>query len=320
MLVLGGAGGAAIWWANARSAEPAAAPAASASPAVTYDALPAGDVSAQLPDATAMGVVDLRVVNFPNVLAFYRDAVGLTVIEEGENHAVLGFDEPLIRLEGTTDPLDAMSDAGLYHSAILFADPASLAQALVRIAEVAPQAYQGAADHAVSLAFYFGDPEGNGLELYVDRPREEWVWEDGRVTMGSAALDVNAFVQEHLGAEAAGTATMGHVHLRVGDLADARAFYEGVLGFDVTAESDGALFYSAGGYHHHLATNTWQSQGAGPRSVAAGLGSFTIAVPTLTDVADIAARLDAANITYERTETGIVTADPWANSIRIVTV
>lgn len=140
---------------------------------------------------------------------------------------------------------------------------------------MAPQSYGGSADHAVSLAFYFADPDGNGLELYTDTPREDWVWQDGQVSMGSAPLDPNEFIQTHLGRSAtttaAGGATMGHVHLRVGDLARARAFYADVLGFAVTAESDGALFHAVGGYHHHVATNTWGSAGAGEHPESLGL-------------------------------------------------
>jgi catechol 2,3-dioxygenase len=272
-----------------------------------------------LPDAAGMGVVALRVVNLPNVLAFYRDAVGFTVLEESETHAVLGFDEPLIRLESTDGPLDALTDAGLYHSAVLFDDAPALARTLLRIAEVAPQTYQGATDHLVSQAFYFGDPEGNGLELYVDRPREEWAWQDGRVVMGGEPLDINAFIAEHSATSNAGGAIMGHVHLRVGDLAQARAFYEGVLGFDVTAETDGAIFYSAGGYHHHLATNTWQSPAAAVRGETAGLDAITVRVPSAADLDAVAARLDANGVVHAEAEGGLITADPWGNSIHVRT-
>jgi catechol 2,3-dioxygenase len=322
LVVLGG-GGAAYWWLAARADEPAAAasalPTASIEPTTAVEPLPAGDASSPLPEGTGMGVVELKVVNLPNVLAYYRDGVGLEVLEEGDGFAVLGLDAPVIRLDATDDPLDAATDAGLYHSAVLFADESSLAQTLARMADFAPHTYQGASDHAVSIAFYFGDPEGNGLELYVDRPREEWVWDGDRVRMGSAAVDVNAFIAEHAGAAGAGAATMGHVHLRVGDLDEARAFYEGVIGFDVTAESDGALFYSAGGYHHHLATNTWASAGAGVRDATAGLGAYTMTVPAIADVAAVAARLDAAGLVYDVVTGGLAVDDPWGNTVRVVT-
>lgn len=320
LVLLGGGGAALWWWSNAQAmADAQTAAVSTPTPTVTADPLPAGDAASALPDTTAMGVVELRVVNLPNTLAFYRDAVGLDVLNETAESAELGFDAPIIRLVATDDPLDAGSDAGLYHSAVLYADAATLAETLVRIGQTASYAYQGATDHAVSQAFYFADPEGNGLELYVDRPREEWVWDGDRVRMGSAPLDADAFIAQHLGADAAGAVTMGHVHLRVGDLGAARAFYEGLLGFDVTAEADGALFYSAGGYHHHLATNTWQSAGAAVRGATAGLGSFTVTVPALADVSAVAARLDAAGAGYTVVEGGLEVADPWGNLVRVLT-
>ena len=277
-----------------------------------------------LPAETALGVNELRVRAFDEVAAFYRDSVGMAVLEESDGDMLLGLgEEPLIRLIKSDEPLPSPTDAGLYHTAILFADRPGLAATLLRLAERAPELYQGSADHLVSEAFYFGDPEGNGVELYVDRPRAEWKWDDGMVDMGSEPLDPTAFINEHLpeaadGAELA--ATMGHVHLKVGDLAQARAFYADTLGFDVVSEAEGALFYSAGGYHHHLATNIWQSEGAGPRSTEVGLGAVTVALPTEAAVDAVTGRLDAAGASYERVERGIVAADPWGNKLRLVVV
>ncbi|MFC6234422.1 VOC family protein [Leucobacter soli] len=276
---------------------------------------------AALPDSTSMGVVELNVHDLPKVRAFYENAVGLAVLSESEGEAELGLDSPLLRLVSGSDGEtgSTLSEAGLYHSAILYPDEASLARVLVNIATIAPETFQGSADHAVSQAFYFLDPEGNGLELYVDRPRSEWVWEDGEVQMGSELLDPAAFIQEHLNTESddTGSANMGHVHLKVGDLDEARAFYSEALGFAVTAQSDGALFYAAGGYHHHLATNTWQSDGAGARENSTGLGALTIAVPDEEAVDRIAERLEAAGHSYERSSTGLSTEDPWGNSVNI---
>jgi catechol 2,3-dioxygenase len=321
-------GGVGAWAAFGRTgageaqAAPTSAP-SSPTPSVARTVAPVtalADGPGALPDGLAMGVVELRVNDFPGVLAYYRDAVGLTVLEESGKHAVLGFDSPLIRLYSGSSPA-GVREAGLYHSAVLFADAPTLARALLSIAETAPETFQGATDHIVSEAFYFTDPEGNGLELYVDRPRESWEWKDGRVTMGGEPIDVNAFIQEHAAAAAAaaGPVNLGHVHLEVGDLALARAFYEGVLGFDVTAEVPGAIFYSAGGYHHHLATNTWQTEGAGVRTGTAGLGAFTMTLPTVADIDAAAARLGAAGAEYERTEAGIDTVDPWGNRVRLRT-
>ncbi|MBP6684198.1 MAG: VOC family protein [Leucobacter sp.] len=276
-----------------------------------------------LPAETSLGVNELRVRAFDEVAAFYQDAVGLEVLEESAGDMLLGLEkEPLIRLIQSEEPLPSPTDAGLFHTAILFPDEAALAATLLLAAEHAPGLYQGSADHLVSEAFYFGDPEGNGVELYVDRPRAEWQWEDGKVKMDSLPLDPTTFINEHLpegGAdEARRAATVGHVHLKVGDLDEARAFYADALGFDVVSEGDGALFYSAGGYHHHLATNTWQSAGAGPRTTEVGLGAVTVALPDAAAVDAVAARLDDADAAYERVERGIVAADPWGNTLRLI--
>ena len=142
-----------------------------------------------------------------------------------------------------------------------------------------PARFTGSADHLVSQAFYFTDPEGNGIELYWDRARTDWSWTHGQVEMATLYLDPNTFLGDHLTEEAASGATagdaasVGHVHLSVGDVATARAFYVDALGFDETATlGNQAVFVSAGGYHHHMAMNVWNSRGAGPRMPALGLG------------------------------------------------
>ncbi len=272
-----------------------------------------------LPAETTMGVTELKVRGLEEVAEFYESGVGLEVLRSESDEVLLGRgEEPLIRLVRSDEPLPQPDDAGLYHTAILYPDEATLAETLMQVAQNAPESYQGAADHTVSQAFYFGDPEGNGVELYVDRPREEWTWNDGMVEMGSDPLDPNQFIDEHLGDAAAGTAVVGHVHLKVGDLDEARAFYADTLGFDVVSEADGALFYSAGGYHHHLATNTWVSAGAGPRSTEVGLGSVTISLPTTADVEAVAERAAAGGFASETTPGGVIVEDPWGNRIRIV--
>lgn len=272
-----------------------------------------------LPAATTMGVNELKVRDLDVVRAYYEGAVGLQVLEEAADQVLLGLDDtPLVQLTEADGPLPQPDEAGLYHTAILYPDEATLAQTLMNAAQTAPESFQGSADHRVSQAFYFGDPEGNGVELYVDRPESEWTWVDGQVLMGSEALDPNEFIQTHLEGEALGTATMGHVHLKVGNLDEAREFYADTLGFDVVSEADGALFYSAGGYHHHLATNTWMSDGAGPRATEIGLGSVTVTLPDAASVAAVADRVEAAGGTAEPVTGGIVTPDPWGNKIRIV--
>ena len=157
----------------------------------------------------------------------------------------------------------------------------------------------------MSNAFYFTDPEGNGVELYWDRDRTEWSWTHGMVDMATMYVDPNAFLQEHLtagralDAAAARPGRVGHVHLSVGDVASARAFYVDQLGFETTAGFGEALFVSAGGYHHHMAMNTWNSRGAGRRQLALGLGLVRIEVPGADDLGALG-RADA--------DTGVQTA------------
>lgn len=281
-----------------------------------------GPVAAALPDETGMGPITLNVNDLELLRTYYVDAVGLSVLSESDETVELGFDTPLITLQAGSggEALSTPNEAGLYHSAILYPNEAALASVILNLATLAPQTYQGSADHAVSLAFYFVDPEGNGLELYVDRPASEWVWNDGEVQMGSAALDPNTFITEHLNVAdgLADDAIMGHVHMKVGDLEAAEAFYADTLGFAVTARSEGALFYAAGGYHHHLATNVWQSPGAGERSNTTGLGALSVTLPTAGDLAELEGRLKAAGVAYEAVEHGLIVVDPWGNEVRVL--
>lgn len=266
-----------------------------------------------------MGSVHLVTADLDPMRAYYVDALGLGILEETDTTVSLGHGgtELLTVTEDPEGTKDSPDQAGLYHSAFLYDDEASLAAAVARVAGAAPTSFQGSSDHTVSLAFYFGDPDGNGIEMYVDRPAEEWEWRDGKVTMGSGPLDPNAFISEHLQANEPGDPGIGHVHLRVGDLEQARAFYADALGFAVTAEDDGALFFAAGGYHHHVGTNVWTSRGAGVRSNELGLGSLTIQLGSAEERAAVEARLDAAGIDHERVGDDTVTTDPWGNAITL---
>jgi catechol 2,3-dioxygenase len=281
----------------------------------------AGPALSALPDSTRMGAIELITDDLAPMRDFYVDAVGLDVLAEDADMLSLGSNgiELLAVTRAADRPADVPSEAGLYHSAILYPDEQSLAAALLRVATVEPMSFSGSADHAVSLAFYFTDPDGNGLELYTDTPRDQWVWNDGLVEMGSAALDPNAFIQEYLPtAPVTGNATMGHAHLRVGDLAEAREFYADTLGFAVTAEVDGALFYAAGGYHHHVATNTWGSAGAGDRTESLGLGSITIHVGGTSGVTAVSERLTDAGVPFTTDAGGLTVDDPWGNEVRLL--
>lgn len=274
---------------------------------------------------TGMGAVTLRVADLDTMVAYYRDGVGLTVLTNAGGTAVLGRGStPIVVLEHAPAMRHAAPhEAGLFHTAILFDTQADLAAALYSVATKYPQTFTGSADHLVSNAFYFQDPEGNGVELYWDRDRTEWSWTHGMVDMATIWVDPNAFVQEHLTSSALETAStrpgrVGHVHLSVGDVATAKAFYVDRLGFATTAAmGDQALFVSAGGYHHHMAMNTWNSRGAGRRQQALGLGLVRIEVPGADDLGALVSRMHDTGVQSADDGRTVAFEDPWANRIEV---
>lgn len=276
------------------------------------------------PDDTRMDAVTLHAGDLRALAGYYRDAVGLVTLGEGDGVEVLGRGRtPVLVLRHTPGlPTPARNQAGLFHTAILFEDEASLAAAVLSSARHPLSRYVGSADHLVSEAFYFTDPEGNGIELYVDRPREQWQVVGGQVQMDSLYLDPQRYLETHLTETAAAglrdaRASVGHVHLQVGDIPLARAFYADALGFAVTMQAPGALFVSAGGYHHHLAVNVWNSRGAGPRASTLGLGAVTIAVPDRDELDAAAARLRAHGITVADDGRSLTADDPWRNRVTL---
>lgn len=276
---------------------------------------------------THIGTVTLRVANLNRSLNFYEDVLGFRTIERTPGMAILGAQDgsPLLELhELPGAPPQSHRSTGLYHVAILLPSRADLGRVLSRLVAAAWEIGQG--DHLVSEALYLSDPDGNGLEIYRDRPRESWQWTNGRVQMATDPIDLYALMEE--GKDAlpwevlpAGT-RIGHIHLRVGDIPQAERFYHTILGFDITARMPTALFLSAGGYHHHIGANTWQSRGAGPTPQnTAGLQSFVIALPNQEALADVRVRLVAHGIPIqEQGDNLIVVADPWNNQIRLMVV
>jgi catechol 2,3-dioxygenase len=227
-----------------------------------------------------IGRVTLTVRDLAQVSAFYQDVIGLHEIARDGNSVQLGAGGyAFLELQqDTTARLHAPQEAGLFHTAFLLPTRGDLANWVKHIMAHKVQ-LQGASDHLVSEAFYLADPEGNGIEVYADKPSQTWQWKDGAVAMATIRLDVEELLSSAKGAwnGAPDDTFIGHVHLQSGDLAKAKAFYEGVLGYDLTTTYPGANFYSTGGYHHHLATNIWNSKGAGPRhDMATGLKSFEI--------------------------------------------
>jgi catechol 2,3-dioxygenase len=273
---------------------------------------------------TAMGAVTLLVADLDAMTAYYRDAVTLQVLSADGDTVTLGRAGRAIVILRHEPSLRhaAAGSAGLYHTAILFESQEALAAALYSTARRAPGTFTGSADHLVSEAFYFTDPEGNGVELYVDRARSEWSWTHGQVEMATIFLDPNHYLQEHLseqalaGSTAQDAASVGHVHLSVGDVATARAFYVDALGFDATATlGNQALFVSAGGYHHHMAMNVWGSRGAGPRMPALGLGRIDLALPSGDALGELGERLRHHGFEVRDDGRTLSFGDPWNNAL-----
>lgn len=266
-----------------------------------------------LPETTHTGQVHLRVADLERSLAFYRDLLGYTALPIDERSVRLApnAETPTHFLLDATPGVDPKPwrTAGLFHAAIRVPTRRDLARVISRLFN-AGWKIGGMADHGVSEAFYLDDPDGNGLEIYRDRPRSDWPVVDGTLAMGSDPLDVNSLFATMEPGDLDITpmpdgSEIGHVHLQVTDLARAEAFYSGVLGFDVMQRSyQGALFVSAGGYHHHVGLNVWAGEGVPAlRDDVAGLIDFTVLLPSAAAVNEVIARIDTAGLEAARSET-----------------
>lgn len=287
----------------------------------------AAHTSAALHPAAHMGPVALTISDLAQSVDFYTGVLGMSVLDRTPGEATLGAGSThLIYLHerpGARPQPDRST--GLYHVAILTPSRPDLGRVLINLART-QYPVQGFSDHAVSEAIYLADPDGNGLEIYRDRPRDEWPMNGSQIAMVSEPLDLNAIVEtvEDPQAPFAGLpdgTTVGHVHLRVGNIATAQAFYSDVIGFDVVARmGPSALFVSAGGYHHHLGMNTWQSAGASrPPEGSVGLRYHTLIVPDEAAQEQVADRLRQASIAHEKRDGALVVDDPWGTQLRILT-
>lgn len=281
----------------------------------------------RLPAGTTPGRVALTVGDLDRVTAFYRDVVGLMIIDEGDGRVVLGADgEPLLVCLGSADAGPRPeSGAGLFHAAFRVPSRAALGDALARVRD--GWELTGASDHGVSEALYLRDPEGNGVEIYRDRDREAWpVAPDGRVEMGTEPLDLDAVAAAGDGEDAAPLGTdVGHVHLEVTDLVAARAFYADALGLSVRQADDAVAFMAAGDYHHHLAVNVWGGRST-PAGDGRGLAWYELVMPDSDALAAARDRLAThlgeteANARIEPLDEGrdgIAVADPDGIELRL---
>ncbi len=275
-------------------------------------------MSPQSPSFTAtlrMGTLTLLVRDLSQQVAFYRDLVGLEVVANEPGRVTLGYEQhPVLHLiESATLPFAGQNSAGLYHTAILFKSRQALAHALRRILSARPELYGGSADHLVSEAFYFSDPEGNGVELYFDKDPATWQWQDGTVIMASLPLSIQRYCERFGDTPESTATTLGHVHLKVGNIAEAKLFYVDVLGLHITSEMPTALFLSDGTYHHHLGMNVWESLGAGVREAAVGLESFEMYVANRAELTALAERLTTATVLFTSGTDILTVRDPWGS-------
>jgi catechol 2,3-dioxygenase len=274
-----------------------------------------------------VGMVTLRVRNLDAVADFYRDVLGLTLMERSASGAQLGAaGVRLLALEAHPQAAsESRNAAGLFHTAFLMPARKDLARWLVHAATNRVP-LSGFADHLVSESVYLDDPEGNGIEVYADRDPSLWQWSAGSVAMATDQLDIDGLltladprVSDY--AKAPDGLRIGHVHLRVGDLGKAESFYRGSVGLDPTRRRSGAAFLSSGRYHHHLGINVWQSAGAGRRDeTATGLAWFSLETEKPDLLAAQQERLRQAGAPVAALANGLEAVDPWGTRVRLVKV
>ncbi|MCC9022490.1 VOC family protein [Bacillus nakamurai] len=268
---------------------------------------------------TTIGYVKLTIKSLERSLAFYQHVIGFQVVSQTDHTAELSADGKQVLLVLEENPsavvLPERTVTGLYHLAILLPDRKELGIVLARLSENDIALGQG--DHAVSEALYLSDPDGNGIEIYADRPRSTWRRDsEGNYVMTTAPVDVEGLLEE-AGAERKsrlpeGT-VIGHIHLHVTDLQEAKAFYTDVLGFDIVGNYAGmsALFISAGGYHHHIGLNIWAGKNAPPKPAnASGLDYYTIVLPHPEELSRVTKALTDAGYPIEEKQEGIFVKDP----------
>lgn len=278
-------------------------------------------MTSTLPGDFHLGPAALRVSDADRALDFYVNKVGLELRQRVDTTAMLGTREAdVLRLDFAPGlgPRN-YKETGLYHVAILVPDRPSLGAAIARLA--AHKVKLGAADHLVSEAIYIWDPDNNGIEIYRDRSRDEWTWQNDQVQMANRPLDFKGLLAEpDVGPLATNSmkngTRIGHIHLEVDDLEKAKKFYGEVVGFTPMATLPGAQFLSAGGYHHHLGTNVWESRnGPLPSLDTAGLSLMTFELPDEASMQALKARLKSANMETNANGNGFDFVDPWRTPV-----
>jgi catechol 2,3-dioxygenase len=280
-------------------------------------------VQTKIHPKTRIGAISLTVTDLERSVTFYQQVLGLKLHSLEDGSAWLGTKAvpELLNLVELSGAKRTPGKTGLYHMAFIVPSRKALARIFAHLLQTNWR-LQGAADHLVSEALYLADPDDNGIEIYRDRPRETWTARDGQIQMATDPLDAEGILAEiaHDSEPWHGIdpdTHMGHIHLKVSNIPEAQSFYCDVIGFDlVTRYGPSAAFVSAGGYHHHLGMNTWESAGApAPEKGAVGLRYFEIQLPTQDDLEQLTLRLRNAEWPYHLGQDGLVVADPSGNAI-----
>jgi catechol 2,3-dioxygenase len=280
--------------------------------------------------ATGMGTVDLAVTDAERALRFYRDYVGLTLLpgDGPEVHMGASGRELVVLHPGAERPVVPRT-SGLYHFAVLLPERRELARVIGRLGRLQWDQYP--TDHVMTKANYLWDPDGNGIEIYIESPEDGTMGfangtfvvhdKEGRERSGRDPIDVEALFShlqpgDRLDAPMPPGTKMGHVHLHVADVEESLRFYHDLVGFDVMGHIAGVGFVSAGGYHHHLGLNEWAGRGARPAPAgSAGLLRFTVELPTQSDLEDVVDRLGHGQVPVAEEDGGFVAVDPSANRV-----
>lgn len=263
---------------------------------------------------TEIGAVRLAVKDLSGMKNFYREIIGLEILNQDQDSATLGVgDLPLVELISNPEGISHPNSTGLFHIAILLPNRQELGRWLKHLISTG-YPLDGVGDHLVSEALYLSDPEGNGIEIYRDRPKQTWQYIDGQIQMDTKSVDLESLLAEASKEGFSGLpegTKIGHIHLQVNSVAKTAAFYQEVLGFDLIAKLPGAGFLSAGGYHHHIGMNTWRSMGGGiAPSDSLGLVDYQIVLSSSSSQESIANKLSSHQIEFSQQNGTLRVQDP----------
>lgn len=281
----------------------------------------------QIPKESYVSHVALKVADLELMRDYYHNIIGLVIRQESETEVRLGTaTHDLVILKSHPEGTSVARQSGLYHLALLMPDRVALASWLRRFMSKGHK-LDGTGDHRVSEALYFSDPEGNGIEVYADRPQEQWEWDGEQVKLMTAAINLPNLLRDAAKTpmtQVPDGLTMGHAHLKVADIEETRNFYVDTLGFNLMSEMTnmggvGALFVAAGNYHHHLGLNNWHSKNVPADSNALGLDAVQLNVPDVQTIEQLVEQVEQAEYPFEYSENRLELTDPSQNKLVFTT-